>query len=438
MDNDIVIRAEHLFKEYKLYDKKSDRVREALSLTRKKYYRPFVALNDISFDVKRGETVGIIGTNGSGKSTLLKILTGVIAPTSGSFEVNGKISALLELGTGFNPEYTGYENINLQGTLMGYSREEMDERREEIIRFADIGDYLNQPVKNYSSGMFARLAFAVAISVNPDILIVDETLSVGDVFFQNKCFHKFDELQASGTSILFVSHDTATVQKMCSRVLWIERGKQIMLGDSYEVCTAYFNQRIERLNQQNEELVNAMETEANDALEKKKVSAAVPKIQIQSDSRTSEKAEIVSCYIRDSQGNIVLDLSADETYTLCIISRFDEEISNAIIGFVLENRKGVQFISGNTYADAGLQLHLEKGSYLETTFTFKMPRIRSGEYLISPAIAVGTQDAHVNLTWVHGAIMINVTRKGYEISEFGLEFEITDRILDEVTFLNNQ
>ena len=432
MDKSIVIRAEHISKEYKLYDAKSDRVREALSLKGKKYYKPFKALNDISFDVKRGETVGIIGTNGSGKSTLLKILTGVIAPTSGTYMIDGKISALLELGTGFNPEYTGIENINLQGTMMGYSEDEMTERREEIIRFADIGDYLRQPVKNYSSGMFARLAFAVAISVNPDILIVDEALSVGDVFFQNKCFRKFDELQSGGASILFVSHDTATVQKMCSRVLWIERGEQRMLGDSYEVCTAYFNQRVERMNQQNTELVNSMESTENETPEEQKVSISVPQITVQSDSRVSDKVEIISCYLRDVNGNHVLDLFADETYTLGIVSRFDERINNGIVGFVLENAKGVQFLSGNTYADAGRQLHVEKDTFLETTFTFKMPRLRSGEYLISPAVAIGTQEAHVNLTWLHGAITVNLEREGYEISELGLEYQVEERIVDEV------
>ena len=247
-----VIRVDHLSKMYKLYDKKSDRLREAMSIRKKQYYRPFYALHDVSFEVDRGETVGIIGTNGSGKSTLLKILTGVVAPNGGSFEIKGRISALLELGTGFNMEYTGLQNIDLHGTMMGFSKEEMASRKEQIIQFADIGDYIHQPVKNYSSGMFARLAFAVAISIEPEILIVDEALSVGDVFFQNKCFRKFDDLREKGTSILFVSHDTAAVRKMCSRVLWIEKGVQQMYGRCEEVCNAYFASQLVKINQENE------------------------------------------------------------------------------------------------------------------------------------------------------------------------------------------
>jgi teichoic acid transport system ATP-binding protein len=213
--NKEIIKVEHLSKAYKLYDKKSDRVKEALSVSHKQYYKPFYALDDISYSVERGETLGIIGTNGSGKSTLLKILAGVTSPTSGTVVVGGKIAALLELGAGFNPEYTGIENIALNGTMMGYSKEKMEQRREGIIRFADIGEYINQPVKNYSSGMFARLAFAMAISLEPEILIVDETLSVGDMRLQIKCMNKMKSMMENGTTIFVCvsRHDS------CSKIL---------------------------------------------------------------------------------------------------------------------------------------------------------------------------------------------------------------------------
>lgn len=234
-----VIRVEHLSKAYKLYDKKSDRVREVLSTSGKQYYTPFFALKDVSFSIKRGETVGIVGANGSGKSTLLKILAGVSAPTEGSVFINGKVSALLELGAGFNAEYTGLENIALNGTMMGYSKVEMEQRREGIIHFADIGEYINQPVKNYSSGMFARLAFAVAISVEPEILIVDEALSVGDMRFQIKCMDRMKRMMEGGTTILYVSHDTSSIRRFCERALWINNGALAAAGEVNSIADMY-------------------------------------------------------------------------------------------------------------------------------------------------------------------------------------------------------
>lgn len=237
--SDIAIRAKNISKVYKLYDKKSDMVKEALSISKQKYYKDFYALDNISFEVMKGETVGIIGVNGSGKSTLLKIITGVSSPSTGVFEANGKISALLELGTGFNPEYNGLENIMLNGTMMGYSREEMKKREKDIIDFADIGDYINQPVKNYSSGMFARLAFAVAINVDPEILIVDETLSVGDTRFQIKCMNRMKQMMENGTTILFVSHDINSIRRFCTRTLWLDHGKQRGFGETNDIADRY-------------------------------------------------------------------------------------------------------------------------------------------------------------------------------------------------------
>ena len=218
------IKVSHLTKVYKLYEKPIDRLKESLHPLKKQYHKDFYALNDVSFEIKKGETVGIIGKNGAGKSTLLKIITGVLTPSSGHVHTNGRISSLLELGAGFNPEYTGVENIYLQGTLMGYSKEEMEAKIDEILVFADIGDFVYQPVKSYSSGMFARLAFAVAINVEPDILIVDEAWSVGDAAFQNKCIRKMEEIGKKGITILFVSHDTQTINKFCNNVIWFNDG----------------------------------------------------------------------------------------------------------------------------------------------------------------------------------------------------------------------
>jgi ABC-type polysaccharide/polyol phosphate transport system ATPase subunit len=239
MTEPIVIQAENLGKVYRLYERPIDRLKEALHPLGRRYHRDFHALNGLSFSIRRGETVGIVGRNGSGKSTLLKILTGVLSPTSGTVRVNGRISALLELGAGFNPEFTGMENVYLQGTMAGYTRQEMESRIPTILTFADIGDFVGQPVKHYSSGMFVRLAFACAISADPDILIVDEALAVGDVAFQVKCMSRMRGLQQQGTTILLVTHDVNTVRSSCSRALWIHNGMLGREGSPRDVTARY-------------------------------------------------------------------------------------------------------------------------------------------------------------------------------------------------------
>lgn len=239
--SELVIDINNLNKIYKLYDQPMDRFKESLGISRKKYHRDHYALSDINFQVYKGDNIGIIGTNGAGKSTLLKIITGIITPSSGSCFVNGKISALLELGAGFNPEYTGIENIFLNGTMMGYKREEMDLKVPAILDFASIGEFIHQPVKTYSSGMFARLAFAVAINVEPEILIVDETLSVGDTRFQIKCMNKMKEMIDGGTTILFVSHDTNTIKRFCTKAIWLNKGVMQDIGEVNKVCDKYLD-----------------------------------------------------------------------------------------------------------------------------------------------------------------------------------------------------
>lgn len=234
-----ILEIENVVKSYKLYEKPIDRLKEALSLTHKVYHKEFIALNGISLNVKRGDAIGILGKNGSGKSTLLKLITGVLSPTSGKIQVHGKISAILELGAGFNPEYSGRENVYLNGLMMGYSREEIDTKMDDIIAFADIGEFIEQPVKIYSSGMFARLAFAVSINVEPDILIVDEALAVGDVRFQTKCIDKMKELKNGGTTILFVSHATEQVKRFCNKAIWLKNGTVHASGESSEIAELY-------------------------------------------------------------------------------------------------------------------------------------------------------------------------------------------------------
>ncbi len=235
-----IITVNNLTKIYKLYNNPAERLKESLHPLRRKYHRDFYALNDVSFEVRKGESIGIIGKNGSGKSTFLKILTGVLTPTSGEVTVNGKVSALLELGAGFNPELTGIENIYFSGTIMGYSKNEMHDKIDNILAFADIGDFIHQPVKTYSSGMFVRLAFASAISVEPEILIVDEALSVGDIFFQQKCHERMEKLIKNGTTIIVVSHDMPSVEKYSNRVLLLDRGKCMFIGHPNEAVHRYY------------------------------------------------------------------------------------------------------------------------------------------------------------------------------------------------------
>ena len=239
MNKNTAIKVQNLTKTYKLYDKPIDRLKESLHPLKKKYHKEFYALNNVSFEIKKGETVGIIGKNGSGKSTLLKIITGVLTPTAGRVSIHGKISAILELGAGFNPEMTGLENIYLNTSINGMNKAQTDKKIDEIVAFAELGEFIHQPIKTYSSGMKARLAFAVSINVEPDILIVDEALSVGDSAFQRKCFAKMEEIRAKGATILFVSHSEGSIVSLCNRAIWISNGNQIIDGTPKLVTGLY-------------------------------------------------------------------------------------------------------------------------------------------------------------------------------------------------------
>lgn len=243
--NDVAIKAEHLTKIYKIYERDIDRLKETFHPFHKRYSKDFYALQDVSFEIRRGENVGLVGKNGAGKSTLLKIITGVLTPSGGTLEVNGRIASLLELGAGFNPDMTGVENIYMNGLLIGHSRETMDAKVDDIIAFADIGDFINQPVKTYSSGMFARLAFAVNAFVEPDILIVDEALSVGDAFFQSKCMDKMRSMIQGGVTVLFVSHDTFAVKNLCERAFLMQNGRIVMDAPAKDVVETYRNMLLE-------------------------------------------------------------------------------------------------------------------------------------------------------------------------------------------------
>lgn len=425
MEKEAIIRVQDVSKVYPLYGKPIDRLKESLSLTRKSYHRDHYALNHISFEVYKGETLGIIGTNGSGKSTLLKLLTRVIVPSSGTIEVNGKISALLELGAGFNPEYTGMENIYLNGTMMGYTRSEMEKRVDSILTFADIGDFIHQPVKTYSSGMFARLAFAVAINVEPDILIVDEALSVGDAFFQNKCFKKFDELKARGVTILFVSHDTSSVRQMCSRVLWIEQGEQQMIGESKMVCNAYTNSIKTKSGGRR---FFSSETETRDgayALGTFKMED-YPPIHHSPESQLNDHVRILTAFFLDKERKVINELEVDEDYTFVSVFESDIEIPQCITGFVIESTKGQWIINCNS-AICG-----EKSTFpvrphtaVKSEYRFRLPKILDGDYIVGTAVSQGTIDQFQVITWMYQALNIKISNPGANSAILDVDAEVT-------------
>lgn len=427
--NENAIRINKVTKKYKLYSNKQDRLKESLNIFHKSYHKDFCALDDITFDVKKGETVGIIGTNGSGKSTLLKIITGVLSQTEGEVFVEGKISALLELGAGFNQEYSGIDNIYLNGRMMGYSRKQMEKRIPQIIEFADIGEFINQPVKTYSSGMFARLAFAVAINVEPDILIVDEALSVGDLFFQNKCFKKFDELRERGVTILFVSHDISSVRQMCSRVLWIEQGKQIVFDTSDSVCDLYMDMKRKDMNELQGEISHEEDVQYLKANYKTDF-MTFPKVAWKNSSIQTEKLKIESVYILDSNKKMTNILVVEESYEFHILIKLNVDMDELIVGVVVENNKGIPLYDINNYINSGKVMCGKKGEVIEVIFQFTLPRIMKGNYIVSSAVAQGTQEEHVMLTWLHGVQDIEVVNNGYNSSYIEIPASIVHNIYD--------
>lgn len=375
--SDIAIKVNQLSKMYKLYDKPIDRLKESLGFTRKILYREHYALNDVSFEIKCGETVGIIGTNGSGKSTILKIITGVLNPTKGSVEVNGRISALLELGAGFNMEYTGIQNIYLNGTMMGFTKEEVNKKLDSIIEFADIGEFINQPVKTYSSGMFVRLAFAVAINIEPEILIVDEALSVGDVFFQAKCYKKFEDFKKEGKTILFVSHDLSSIGKYCDRVVLLNKGTKLCEGDPKEIIDVYKKVLVNQLEDDDNNL-NEDETITEEIQEWKSLITINPNTL----DYGSKLAEISDFCIMDNNGVVTNNIFKDKEFIIKMRVVFNEKIQDPIFAFTIKDLKGTELTGTNTMIEKSDVSIVNRSEVKEITFKQKMS-LQGGEYLLS-------------------------------------------------------
>ena len=405
------IEVRDVTKVYRLYDKNTDRLKEALGLTHKCLHKDFYALNGVSFDVEEGQSVGIIGTNGSGKSTMLKIITGVLTPTSGQVAVRGKVSALLELGAGFNMEYTGIENIYMNGTMMGFSKAEMDAKLDEILKFADIGDFVYQPVKSYSSGMFVRLAFALAINVEPEILIVDEALSVGDIFFQSKCYHHMDKLRKNGTTILMVTHDMSSVLKYCDKAILLNNGDKVAEGrpgemiDLYKKILAGQFDADEVIEQQSANKSTVDDSRANtiasgqatadnsNASEAELMRSSMnvnPNVNEYGDNR----AEIYDFGIIDKSGRLTNLVLKGETFTIRERIRFNAPVEAPIFTYTFRDKKGNDLSGTNTMFENIEVEPAKKGDCFEVEFTQEM-NLQGGEYLLSMSCTGFEQGEHV-------------------------------------------
>ena len=421
MTDDIAIKIKDVTKLYKLYDKPTDRLKESLGLTKKQKYKEHYALHNVSFNVKRGECVGIIGTNGAGKSTILKIITGVLNPTAGEVAIDGRISALLELGAGFNMEYTGIENVYLNGTMIGFSKEEIDAKLQDILDFADIGDFVHQPVKTYSSGMFVRLAFAVAINIDPEILIVDEALSVGDVFFQLKCFKKFEEFKKQGKTILFVSHDLSSIERYCDKAILMDHGRNVAEGRPIDIINKYkkimTGMTVAEMEEQ--ENLRKEKIEASDA-ESKKAGAENSKSEneslvtsdVEGDSKNESAvtsdvrgdsfkrwrdylevnpnldeygdgaAKLIDFGLFDEDGNITTTILKGSRFTIRSKVEFKEDVDDPIFTYTFKTVKGQDITGTNTMFEKVSVGKASKGEIYVASFEQEM-NLQGGEYLLS-------------------------------------------------------
>lgn len=376
--SEVAISIENISKVYKLYDKPMDRLKESLGFTKSKKYKEHFALHDVSFAVNKGETVGIIGTNGAGKSTILKIITGVLNPTSGNVNVKGRISALLELGAGFNMEYSGLENVYLNGTMIGFSREEIDQKLDDILSFADIGDFIHQPVKTYSSGMFVRLAFAVAINIEPEILIVDEALSVGDVFFQAKCYKKFEEFKKMGKTILFVSHDLGSISKYCDRVVLLNKGRKEAEGRPKEMVDLYRKLLIsdtDGIAETEKIAVNTADIQSGSNW--KDYMLINPDVQEYGDGR----AKIIDFGIFDENGEITNTVYKFGKFSVRMKVQFMQNIQNPIFAISIKDLKGTELCGTNTVIEKADTGAVCAGDIREISFEQVM-RLQGGQYLL--------------------------------------------------------
>jgi lipopolysaccharide transport system ATP-binding protein len=449
MSSDISIKVENLSKCYQIYDQPRDRLKQfvvprlqrAIGQPPRQYYREFWALKDVSFEVKRGETVGIIGRNGSGKSTLLQMICGTLNPTGGSIQTQGRIAALLELGSGFNPEFSGRENVYMNGAVLGLSREEIDQRFDAIATFADIGDFIEQPVKTYSSGMYVRLAFAVIAHVDAEILVIDEALAVGDAVFTQKCMRFLRQFKERGT-LVFVSHDMGSVLNLCERVVWLHRGHLRQMGESKVVAEAYLQYTLQEVYGQEIELQGIVDNSAHsrDADSKpqcvdKKIE---PTVDYGSQIRISENlneangwktggGEILSVQLEHliPQSNDVFQ--GGETVRMMIKATAYQDMDRPILGFLVRDRLGQDLFGENTLPFTDMNpMPVSAGSIFQSEYIFKLPMLPNGHYAVMASLADGDLLSHVQHHWLHDALILNVSSSKVRWGLVGVHFDKID------------
>lgn len=415
MSSEIVIRVEGLSKCYQIYDNPKDRLLQMLARGRKQFFREFWALHDVSLEIRKGETVGIIGRNGSGKSTLLQIICGTLNPSAGRVMVHGRVAALLELGSGFNPEFSGRENVYMNCALYGMSTEQTTQRFNDIVAFADIGDFIDQPVKTYSSGMMVRLAFSVIAHVNADILIVDEALAVGDTFFTQKCMRFLRQFMKTGT-VLFVSHDIASVKSLCNQAVWLEKGRIEHMGSPKEVSDLYLEAFYEA--QQGKSTTTRMKPVALQRKQDEKdqrlefINASnlrndMEVFRFDPDAASFGKggAQIVEVEFLDHNGTRLNWVVGGETVILTVTALAHASLTSPIIGFFVKDRLGQPLFGDNTYlSHRETPVSCRSGAFVQAQFTFQMPILPAGDYSVNVALADGTQETHVQHHWIHDAV----------------------------------
>jgi len=398
-------------KSYAIYDHPGDRLKELLAFNRLKRHKDFWALHDVSFDVKKGETFCVVGENGSGKSTLLQIIAGILQPTSGSATVHGRVAALLELGAGFNPEFTGRDNVYLNASILGFSKRQIDERYEEIAAFAEIGDFIDQPVKTYSSGMVVRLAFAVAINVDPEVLLVDEALAVGDIYFRQRCMRKVHELRTRGVTILFVSHAVSDVKAIGDRVLWLDKGRMVELGEPDMVIAKYLAAMTEKDSEYRHHTAEVAEAR-KPVVHAPEVVESIPNV----DHRYGNgRAEVIGIAVLDEGGAPVHLLQPLSRIVVRISVRAKDDIASPNVGFMLRNQLGIDF-SGTNTAREGCELPpMQAGDVYTVDFHVDLPELYPASFSFSPAIADGGLDRYSMCDWIDNALALEMSRSEGEI-----------------------
>lgn len=423
---DDIVTVTDVSKAYTLYKRSSERLLHLLMPWRS--YASFDALRNVSFTVRRGETVGIIGDNGAGKSTLLQIVTGTVMPTSGTAAVNGRVAALLELGAGFEPDFTGRENVYLNGTILGLSRRQLDERIDDIIAFSELEEFIERPVKTYSSGMFMRLAFSVAAHVDAEVLIIDEALSVGDARFTQKCMRFLNEFKRKG-SILFVSHDLGAVSGLCDRAVWLDHGNVRAEGEAGRICEQYVESLFDGPGKGAAEISSARTPELSEANRASRVPLgqstdvaggsapplAVPGITTcspftdTSNSFGSGGAAVIDAGLWDvGDGQRLLRVADGQVIELRIVVRADEVVERPIFGFYIKDRLGQNLLGDNTFMESGPAIPLAQGETVSACFRFPWPALAKGTYALTVAIADGVMDDHAQRHWLHDAVVFDV------------------------------